>query len=305
MGVSPKPECSDPVIRDLWHPISHLSEVTGAGMKQTRLLGEPIVYGIDDRGHLAAFRLTDGLGHEVPGAKQEPLPVREHLGYIWTSLGSPAEEIFAIPEAEESDRTNMNGFSVGISCSAPRAIENFLDVAHFPYVHSGILGVEPHTEVADYDVTFEDGEIWTRNVDYYQPRASTSAGSGVAVRYWYRVPYPYAAVLYKTSSVLSGRMEMVLALLIHPVTETVIRVHLFNSLLDNESTNTEILRFNQEIMSQDKPIVENQHPKLLPLDPRVETPIRADKLAVAYRRRLSELGITYGVIPTRALVGSV
>ena len=305
MGVSPKPECSDPVIRDLWHPISHLSEVTGAGMKQTRLLGEPIVYGIDDRGHLAAFRLTDGLGHEVPGAKQEPLPVREHLGYIWTSLGSPAEEIFAIPEAEESDRTNMNGFSVGISCSAPRAIENFLDVAHFPYVHSGILGVEPHTEVADYDVTFEDGEIWTRNVDYYQPRASTSAGSGVAVRYWYRVPHPHAAVLYKTSSVLSGRMEMVLALLIHPVTETFIRVHLFNSLLDNESTNTEILRFNQEIMGQDKPIVENQHPKLLPLDPRVETPIRADKLAVAYRRRLSELGVTYGVIPTRALVGSV
>ena len=305
MGVPPGSECLDPVIRDLWHPISNLSEVTGAGMKQTRLLGEPIACGIDDRGHPAAFRLTDGLGHEVPGAKQEPLPVREHLGYIWTSLGSPAEEIFAIPEAEESDRTNMNGFSVGISCSAPRAIENFLDVAHFPYVHSGILGVEPHTEVADYDVTFEDGEIWTRNVDYYQPRASTSAGSGVAVRYWYRVPYPYAAVLYKTSSVLSGRMEMVLALLIHPVTETFIRVHLFNSLLDNESTNTEILRFNQEIMGQDKPIVENQHPKLLPLDPRVETPIRADKLAVAYRRRLSELGVTYGGIPTRALVGSV
>ena len=86
---------------------------------------------------------------------------------------------------------------------------------------------------------------------------------------------------------------------------TFIRVHIFNSLLDNESTNTEILRFNQEIFGQDKPIVENQRPKLLPLDPRVETPIRADKLAVAYRRRLSELGVTYGVIPTRTLVGSV
>jgi len=58
-------------------------------------------------------------------------------------------------------------------------------------------------------------------------------------------------------------------------------------------------------MSQDKPIVENQYPKLLPLDPRIETPIKADKLAVAYRRRLSELGVTYGVIPTRTLVGSV
>ena len=305
MGVPSMSTCSDPVIRDSWHPISNLSEIAGTGMKQTRLLGEPIVCGIDDRGHLAAFRLTDGLSHEVSETKQEPLPVKEHLGYIWTSLGSPAEEIFTIPEAEEPDRTNMNGFSVGIACSAPRAVENFLDVAHFPYVHSDILGVEPHTEVADYDVTFEDGEIWTRNVDYYQPRASTSAASGVTVRYWYRVPHPYAAVLYKTSSVPSGRMEMVLALLIHPVTETFIRVHVFNSLLDNESTNTQILRFNQEIMSQDKPIVENQYPKLLPLDPRVETPIKADKLAVAYRRRLSELGVTYGVIPTRTLVGSV
>jgi phenylpropionate dioxygenase-like ring-hydroxylating dioxygenase large terminal subunit len=305
MGVPLKSECSDPVIRDLWHPIFNLSELTGAEMKQTRLLGEPIACGLDDRGHLAAFRLTDGLSHDVPGAKQESLPVKEHLGYIWTSLGNPAEEIFAIPEAEEPDRTNMNGFSVGVACSAPRAIENFLDVAHFAYVHPGILGIEPHTEVADYDVTFEDGEIWTRNVDYYQPRASTSATSGVVARYWYRVPHPYAAVLYKTSSGPASRMEMILALLIQPVTETFIRVHIFNSLLDNESTNTEILRFNQEIFGQDKPILENQHPKLLPLDPRVETPIRADKLAVAYRRRLSELGVTYGVIPTRALVGSV
>jgi len=40
-----------------------------------------------------------------------------------------------------------------------------------------------------------------------------------------------------------------------------------------------------------------------PSDPRVETPIRADKLAVAYRRRLSELGITYGVIPTLPSLG--
>ena len=31
-------------------------------------------------------------------------------------------------------------------------MENFLDMAHFPYVHSGYLGIEPHTEVRDYDV---------------------------------------------------------------------------------------------------------------------------------------------------------
>ena len=35
----------------------------------------------------------------------------------------------------------------------------------------------------------------------------------------------------------------------------------------------------------------------LPLDPRAETPIRADKSAIAYRRWLSRKGIAYGVIP--------
>jgi len=42
-----------------------------------------------------------------------------------------------------------------------------------------------------------------------------------------------------------------------------------------------IRRFQQTIFAQDKPILENQYPKRLPLDPRAETPIRADKVAIA------------------------
>ncbi len=53
----------------------------------------------------------------------------------------------------------------------------------------------------------------------------------------------------------------------------------------------------QLIFSQDKPILENQLPKRLPLDPRAETPIRADKVAIAYRRWLQDHQVTYGAIP--------
>ena len=83
----------------------------------------------------------------------------------------------------------------------------------------------------------------------------------------------------------------------HPIGEEFIRAHLFLSLLDHASTDTTIRRFQQIIFSQDKPILENQYPKRLPLDPRAETPIRADKTAIAYRRWLTDLGVTYGVIP--------
>ena len=68
-------------------------------------------------------------------------------------------------------------------------------------------------------------------------------------------------------------------------------------MLDDEHEDKEIRNFQQSIFGQDKPILENQYPKRLPLDPRAETPIRADKSAVAYRRWLSCKGITYGVLP--------
>jgi hypothetical protein len=52
-------------------------------------------------------------------------------------------------------------------------------------------------------------------------------------------------------------------------------------VLDDTSEDKVITRFQQTIFGQDKPILENQFPKRLPLDPRAETPIRADKSAIA------------------------
>ena len=84
---------------------------------------------------------------------------------------------------------------------------------------------------------------------------------------------------------------------LQPMTEERSRAHLLQSLVDSTNSITELRRFQQTIFGQDKPILENQYPKRLPLDPRAETPIRADKSAIAYRRWLSQKGITYGVIP--------
>ncbi len=289
----------DPVIWDLWHPVASLWDLQRNGREQTLLLDQKIVVGVGQDGAPEAYRTNREMPINEPWVGEEPLPVKQHLGFLWTSLGSPTDEIFSIPEAEETDRTNVHAATVGVACSAPRAIENFLDIAHFPYVHTDILGVEPHTEVVDYDVDYENGEIWTRNVFYYQPQAAVQQSGGVLAHYWYRVPHPYVAVLYKASGAESERMDIVIALLVQAMTETSSRVRMFNSNLDDQSSTTQIRHWNNEIFGQDKPIIENQHPKRLPLDPRVETPIRADKLAIAYRRWLSDLGVTYGVIPSQ------
>ncbi len=286
---TPRPDtrCTDSYILNLWHPIAAVSELDPGVEYPTMLLGEQILYRVGTSGNLHATR----FGHA-----DHPLPVTHRHGYLWTSLGAPTGDVFEIAETHESDRRSLNAASIKVATSAPRAIENFLDMGHFPYVHTNYLGVEPHTEVADYSVTIEDDEIWARECVFYQPMASASAEGGQLTHYTYRVPHPYCVMLYKSAPADPSRFD-VIALFVQAMTDETIRAHNFLSVIDEDSTDTVLKRFQQIIFSQDKPILENQHPKRLPLDPRIETPIRADRSAIVYRRWLHDHGITYSVIP--------
>lgn len=290
----------DPITRDLWQVIAATDEVPVGMVETTMLLDTHLALTRDSDGNPVVWRRTD----EQPGDEIDPETVLDRLpaitgyGYVWTSFGSPPKELFPIPEYAEPDRKNMSCGSIGLGVSAPRAVENFLDMGHFPYVHTDILGAEPHTEVKEYDVEVseERDEVLATRCRFIQPRAAKSATEAMEVEYVYRVPHPFCSVLYKSCPEDESRRD-VIAIFLQPMTEERCRAHLLQSMIDSTSTITDLRRFQQTIFGQDKPILENQYPKRLPLDPRAETPIRADKSAIAYRRWLSQKGITYGVIP--------
>ncbi len=294
------PQAPDPVTRDLWLVIAATEELTIGTVETTLLLdrriamtrgldGEPVVWYASDEQN------GDDIDAETV---LDRLPVKTGYGYTWTCLGTPSEALFPIPEYAEADRVNMSCGSIGIHVSAPRAVENFLDMGHFPYVHTDILGSEPHTEVKEYDVEVseERDEVLATKCKFMQPRAAKSATHAMEVEYIYRVPHPFCSVLYKSCPEDESRQD-VIGIFLQPMTAESCRAHLLQSMIDSTSTITDLRRFQQTIFGQDKPILENQYPKRLPLDPRAETPIRADKSAIAYRRWLSQKGITYGVIP--------
>jgi phenylpropionate dioxygenase-like ring-hydroxylating dioxygenase large terminal subunit len=294
-------KCQDQVVLDLWHPLAALEEMPARTVQDTVLLEERISYVSDGEGKAAAWRSRPELPAGSPvdiDTLDGGLPIKLAYGYVWTSLGTPPAELFAIPEYAEADRRKLNAATVGVNVSAPRAIENFLDMGHFPYVHTDILGAEPHTEVKEYDVelSVERDEIVATRCRFFQPMASTASTGGADVEYIYRVPHPYCSVLYKSSPVDESRLD-VIAVFLQPVDQEHVRAHMMLCVLDEEHEDKVIKRFQQTIFGQDKPILENQFPKRLPLDPRAETPIRADKSAIAYRRWLSQKGVTYGVIP--------
>ncbi|SDZ32514.1 hypothetical protein SAMN05216215_106010 [Saccharopolyspora shandongensis] len=297
---SPDQLCDDKVLLDLWHPMGAIETMPRNRVWHDQLLGHPLTTGRAPDGTLWVWKRAANDPPVGPwpadGPPEATLPVLERYGYLWTSFGAP-RPLFHIREAEENDRRLLHACSVTLRTSAPRSIENFLDMGHFPFIHTAVLGEEPHTEVKDYNVeaSVADQEILATECVFYQPQAAANSSGGAEVDYEYRVPHPHCSVLYKSSAIHQERFD-VIALFVQALDQEHIRAHMWLCLLDDDQPDWALRRFQVSIFGQDKPILENQLPRRLPLDPRAETPIRADKSSVAYRRWLGQLGVRYGVI---------
>lgn len=283
--------CKDQIILNQWHPISAIQDLS-MYEKSTTLLEENLSFKKKTEKKILVWRSNDNSRKELPS--------KSMFGYLWVCLGNPPKTLFSFPEFFEDNRRNVATGAFGVNISAGRTIENFLDMGHFPFVHTGILGEEPHTEVKEYDVSICENkdEILATKCQFYQPQAAVASNEGTDVDYVYRVPHINCALLYKSSPVDKDRQDVIL-IFVQPVSQEIVRAHTGMCIIDDKSSDHDIRLFQQRIFGQDKPILENQLPKKLPLDPRAETPIRADKSAIAYRRWLSGKGLTYGVIPSR------
>jgi phenylpropionate dioxygenase-like ring-hydroxylating dioxygenase large terminal subunit len=278
---------NDPVALNDWYAVATLRDVTDQP-RITRLLGQDIV----------VSRAPDGYAVREDVAGGRALPTRARYGCLWTSLGTPARELFGIAEAAEADRREVICGWYQLRTSGLRLVENFIDMAHFPFVHHDILGAEPHTDVPPYESEIRPGvdEVWATNCRFFQPRIAVTETKGDFVRLTFRVMSPFAVMLYRVCPTAPDRLDAI-ALFIQPIEETVCRAQPVMYLVDAHSAQNDLLKFEQVIFSQDRIIVENQRPLYLPLEPRSEIPTRADAVSVAYRRWLKQKGLRYGTGP--------
>ncbi|TWI62572.1 hypothetical protein IP91_04093 [Pseudoduganella lurida] len=223
--------------------------------------------------------------------------VQIRYGYIWIWPEGTPGALFDFAEYGEAGRRIVDSDGIGVAVSGLRMIENFLDMGHFPFVHAAYLGEVPNTEVAPYAVRIDEvsDEIWATECCFVQPKSSIASTTPLEVRYVYRVMQPFAAMLYKTSFLHPGCMD-VLTLFVQPVAEDRIIAYGLLAYLDDQSTENDLISFQHTIFGQDKPILENQVPKCLPLRPGSEVPARCDAASIAYRRWLQGRGMQYGAI---------
>ena len=262
---------------DQWYTLGALNDFPH-GVSSRRLLGSDV----------SVARSGDSFA--VDG-----LPTRTDYGHLWVTPGTPARPLFDLPEIREPDRRAVYCGAVTVRASGLRLVENFLDLAHFPYVHTDVLGIEAKPEVARYEVEQrrDVDELWATKCEFFQPKAAASSEDGQISQYMYRVVSPFNVMLYKTPPSAPNRWD-VIALFVQPVEPGLSIAHPYMLVIDDTSTDAELIGFQQMIFLQDKIVLENQRPVLLPLQPGRETPTRADLSSVLYRRWLKEKGLIYG-----------
>lgn len=226
---------------------------------------------------------------------------REQYGLVWVCLDAGAAQDTAPPTfAAEADvqLRKVNCGPYDVATSAPRIIENFLDMAHFGFVHDGWLGMRAATAIDDYTVEPTSTGLRATQCKAWQPQSNVHSTAPAQVEYTYEVLAPYTAVLTKVpdaaSVALQGFRESI-ALFICPTTPETSRVWFRLAMADFDSPDTKLQDFQHTIFMQDKPVLESQRPRRLPLDVRAEVHTAADKASSAYRRFLKQQNITFGV----------
>ncbi|MDN3356307.1 aromatic ring-hydroxylating dioxygenase subunit alpha [Actinomadura sp. DC4] len=243
----------------------------------------------------------------VPAHPDSKIPARmnlraygavERYGLVWTCLASLAgdpEERAAIPPVPHWDdegyqRVTCPAFDV--AAFAGRQVEGFLDVAHFGFVHEATFGDPSDVEVPPYEpVPTEDGF----GADYRSTVGNYPHGSQVGEpgflwlrRFRLHVPFTATLVVHFPGG---GRLSIMNAA--SPVSAR--RTRMFSPIAKNFDTGQdpqEVLDFNLWIFEEDRAVVEAQKPENLPLDPRLEVHIPADRSSIAYRRALRGLGLS-------------
>jgi phenylpropionate dioxygenase-like ring-hydroxylating dioxygenase large terminal subunit len=336
----------DAVLINDWHPVGITAQLAPDAIKPAQLLDIPLVIWRDQNGRVNAWEYrcphrgmklsmgtiqddclvcpyhgwtfgSDAKCKRIPAlpnlpednlkARAKVFLVEECYGLIWVCVGSPSQAVPAFPEfADERLRKVWCG-PYDVLSSGPRIIENFLDMAHFAYVHEGILGDKGHNAIADYDVeTLDDAEygngIRATKCRAWQPRSNSLASSGSNVEYTYRVVRPLTAILTKEPQTQQDFREAI-SLHLQPMAETSTRAWIILAMTNFEQSDDELRAFQDTIFLQDKPIVENQQPLRLPLAAGAEVSAVCDKMSLAYRRYLKQHGLRYGVVtaeePTR------
>jgi phenylpropionate dioxygenase-like ring-hydroxylating dioxygenase large terminal subunit len=224
--------------------------------------------------------------------------VRERLGLIWLAPGEPVDVDLEVPE--DGDRAFVVGWLPPERSAGPAGplADNFLDVAHFPFVHAATFGAADETVVAAYDVAHEPGGFTSVQEQWCDNPQDPAVAAGLRpLRQRRRATYVYRApfqLRLRLEFLESGAVTTILFLL-QP--EDVDSTRIYTCLLlhagpgrplPDPATVAAEVAFEQAVLAEDLDLQADMCSTGLPLVMRDELHVRADRSGVALRRALTD-----------------
>jgi vanillate O-demethylase monooxygenase subunit len=249
-------------------------------------------FGADGRCALIPALGADGT---IPPKAHVTAPqVREAYGLVWVALDEPRAELPEVPEWAAPGIVPVWLDEVDVRCGAAQFTDNFLDFAHFPFVHTGTFGADEAEEIGHYDVeprpegfrvryehtiaNREDPLVSTGQHELLQPRC---------MEYTFRVPF---ACRLRLEYPMTG-VENTILTVPSPIDGGTTR--LFNLLLRNDIAATDspdahhAAAYEMSVLAEDIVILEGLGTANFAIDATTQVHTRVDRNMVEFRRQLS------------------
>ena len=230
-----------------------------------------------------------------------PIPDNAHLacfsvcaryGLVWVCLGESPKQLPGISqEQDESFRRINNPVELWRVC-AMRMTDNFLDISHFPWVHTGTFGNNQRRFVPEIELEMLDGGYYGYKYQVEAdnpPGAELSTGNaGEVVSRQMTTGFHLPFTVRSTITYESGLQHIIL-LLTAPVDDVTSYFTFVVWRNDDFSVSAEdTIAFDRMIGAEDKRMLE-KIPGVLPFSTRALANSGADKPSVAWRHQFSRL----------------
>lgn len=245
----------------------------------------------DGTGHC---RYVPALGREakLPAHyRVQTFPLRERYGLVWTCLGDPAKhDLPTLPQFEDIDPADITfGPITDWPISAPRQIENFIDLAHLPFVHANTLGGDRNRALKPGRIEQQpDGII--QHAEYLEGGPDGTDRLG---KYRYRVVLPFV-IDFQVEYPDHPEHRLISCDIATPASAYVSRVFQLHRVEGGRSAGQPLVDMLEVVNGEDREVLASLALPDLPLVMNREIHLPVDRVSDAYRTRLRELGLGKG-----------
>jgi len=244
--------------------------------------------GIDDMSEVRLMGRTFRLGEHR---------TQERWGLMWLAPDEPVTELFPDPDHDDENYRGAWLPPARSTAAAGIVADNFLDVAHFPFVHAKTFGVAEEKIVERYEVIDEPWGCRSIQDQWFDNPEDPGVVAGIRpVRQRRRATYVYRApfqLMLRLEELDAGAVKTIL-FFAQPESLTSTRIYtkmLFHGIGGVADPAPDVIRsevaFEEAVLEEDLDLQRTLRVPGLPLRMRDELHVRADLLGVHLRRTLA------------------